>query len=206
MVRHVKTVPTQAFQIWMRKDVHELGWPHPPTNLSGFVEPFDTWADMSHLIPEESWSDPVKAIGYFCSVLPDAAPEGDVTERFHAEQHEQVRRKATSGRGGFRWDVLASEDGGRRPQGSDTERSFDTQYWTANVNPTDRYVLSLPGSIGYRLSPLDMTFDNLTIAGDWTATGLDTGCIESAVMSGRLAAHAISRQPALEDIVGYDHP
>ena len=39
-----------------------------------------------------------------------------------------------------------------------------------------------------------------------TATGLDSGCIESAVMSGRLAAHALSGQPALEDIVGYDHP
>jgi len=51
-----------------------------------------------------------------------------------------------------------------------------------------------------------MTFDNLTIAGDWTATGLDTGCIESAVISGLLAAHAISGKPALRDIVGYDHP
>jgi hypothetical protein len=67
-------------------------------------------------------------------------------------------------------------------------------------------VQSLPGSIEYRVSPLDMTFDNLTIAGDWTATGLDTGCIESAVISGRLAAHAISRKPRIEDIVGYDHP
>jgi uncharacterized protein with NAD-binding domain and iron-sulfur cluster len=56
------------------------------------------------------------------------------------------------------------------------------------------------------LSPLDICFDNLTIAGDWTATGLDSGCIESAVMSGRLAAHAISHFPPLEDIVGYDHP
>jgi uncharacterized protein with NAD-binding domain and iron-sulfur cluster len=80
------------------------------------------------------------------------------------------------------------------------------QFWTANINPTDRYVQSLPGSIIYRISPLDMTFDNLTIAGDWTATGLDTGCIESAVMSGRLAAHAISQRPRLQDIVGYDHP
>jgi uncharacterized protein with NAD-binding domain and iron-sulfur cluster len=222
MVRYVKTVPTQAFQVWMRKDVHGLGWPHPPTNLSGFVEPFDTWADMSHLIPEENWSDPVKAIAYFCSVLPDAAPEGAVTERFHAEQRDQVRSDAirfldrdvgalwpgaTRGDGGFRWDLLAAEKRGQRPKERRAgERRFDTQYWTANVNPTDRYVLSLPGSIRYRLSPLDMTFDNLTIAGDWTATGLDTGCIESAVMSGLLAAHAISRQPSLEDIVGYDHP
>jgi uncharacterized protein with NAD-binding domain and iron-sulfur cluster len=74
------------------------------------------------------------------------------------------------------------------------------------VNPSDRYVLALPGSVKYRLSPLDLTFDNLTIAGDWTSTGLETGCIESAVMSGLLAAHAISEKPALEDIVGYDHP
>jgi uncharacterized protein with NAD-binding domain and iron-sulfur cluster len=51
-----------------------------------------------------------------------------------------------------------------------------------------------------------MDFDNLTIAGDWTASGLDSGCIESAVMSGLLAAHALSGAPALDQIVGYDHP
>ena len=220
MVRYVKTVPTQAFQVWLREDVRALGWPHPPVNLSGFVEPFDTWADMSHLIPEESWSDPVRAIAYFCSVLPDTAPGGVVTKEFQAEQHAQVRRSAIgfldhdiealwpkASRSGFRWDLLASEGRRKRAEGSAAaQHRFDTQYWTANVNPTDRYVLSLPGSIRYRLSPLDPTFDNLTIAGDWTATGLDTGCIESAVMSGRLAAHAISQTPSLEDIIGYDHP
>jgi uncharacterized protein with NAD-binding domain and iron-sulfur cluster len=51
-----------------------------------------------------------------------------------------------------------------------------------------------------------MSFDNLTIAGDWTATGLDSGCIESAVISGLLAAHAISGKPAICEIVGYNHP
>jgi uncharacterized protein with NAD-binding domain and iron-sulfur cluster len=64
----------------------------------------------------------------------------------------------------------------------------------------------LPGSIRHRISPLDMSFDNLTIAGDWTRTGLDSGCIESAVISGRLAAHALSGKPGLHEIVGYDHP
>ena len=58
----------------------------------------------------------------------------------------------------------------------------------------------------YRISPLDPTYDNLTIAGDWTACGFNAGCVEAAVMSGRLAAHAIARSPALEDIIGYDHP
>lgn len=218
MVRHVKTVPTQAFQLWMRESTAELGWPHPPANLSGFVQPFDTWAEMSHLIPEERWAKPVRSIAYFCGVLPDQlGDQASVTEPFHREQKEIVRANAVRflethvqnlwpnaiHGGGFRWELLAVEDPETGLRGA---RSFDSQYWAANVNPNDRYVQSLPGSIGYRISPLDMTFDNLTIAGDWTASGLDSGCIESAVMSGLLAAHAISGKPGLHEIVGYDHP
>jgi uncharacterized protein with NAD-binding domain and iron-sulfur cluster len=216
MVRHVKTVPTQAFQVWLRSGVAELGWHRPSVNLAGFVEPFDTWADMSHLIPEESWNGQTKSIAYFCSVLPDPARNGvAVTEQMHREQHAQVRANAVAF---LDHDVSALWPKAKGPDGrfcremfaAGPDRlhneGFDGQFWTANINPTDRYVQSLPGSIVYRISPLDMTFDNLTIAGDWTATGLDTGCIESAVISGRLAAHAISCRPALGDIVGYDHP
>ena len=57
-----------------------------------------------------------------------------------------------------------------------------------------------------RISPLDRTYDNLTVAGDWTSCGLNLGCVEAAVMSGMLAAHALSGAPALSEIVGYDHP
>jgi uncharacterized protein with NAD-binding domain and iron-sulfur cluster len=214
MVRHVTTVPTQSFQLWMRESTAELGWPHPPANLSGFAKPFDTWAEMSHLIPEERSKEPVRSIAYFCGVLQDALQEGTpVSEPFYREQRETVRANAirflNSGagtlwpravdEGEFRWEILAADD-------AKGERRFDTQYWTANVSPAERYVQSLPGTVGYRISPLDMSFDNLTIAGDWTASGLDTGCIESAVMSGRLAAHAISGKPELHEIVGYDHP
>ena len=45
---------------------------------------------------------------------------------------------------------------------------FDSQFWVANVNPTDRYTQSIPGSAEHRISPLDNTYDNLTVAGDWT--------------------------------------
>jgi uncharacterized protein with NAD-binding domain and iron-sulfur cluster len=218
MVERVRTVPTQAFQLWMRESTADLGWPHPPPNLSGFLEPFDTWAEMSHLIPEEDWQEPVRSIAYFCSVLPDTDPEAvTITEAFHREQKKIVRENAVrfldSGvsslwpqaldEGKFRWEVLAAED---RADSRTGAKRFDTQFWTANVNPADRYVQSLPGSIVYRISPLDMTLDNFTVAGDWTASGLDSGCIESAVMSGLLAAHAISGKPGLQDIVGYDHP
>jgi uncharacterized protein with NAD-binding domain and iron-sulfur cluster len=217
MVRHVKTVPTQAFQVWMRESTAELGWPHPPANLSGFAEPFDTWAEMSHLIPEENWKGAVRSVAYFCGVLPDKLRESaPITEEFQSQQKQVVRGNAVqflnesagilwpnaNTPAGFRWEILAAEETGA-PSGP---QRFDTQYWTANVNPNDRYSQSLPGSIAYRISPLDMSFDNLTIAGDWTASGLDSGCIESAVMSGLLAAHAISGKPELHEIVGYDHP
>jgi uncharacterized protein with NAD-binding domain and iron-sulfur cluster len=229
MVERVKTVPTQALQLWLSKDTTELGWPHGPVNLSGFTEPFDTWADMRHLIPEESFGGQAKAVAYFCSVLPDAAlpspPTGaEAGLALFLQQRAQVRenaihflnrdvgalwpnavRPAAEG-GGFRWEWLVdSEQPDDLPQQAGPER-IDTQYWTGNINPTDRYALSLPGSTIYRLSPLDRSFDNLTIAGDWTASSLDSGCIESAVISGRLAAHAIAQFPPLEAIVGYDHP
>jgi uncharacterized protein with NAD-binding domain and iron-sulfur cluster len=220
MVDHVQTVATQAFQIWVGADMKELGWSDPPVNLSGFVEPFDTWADMRHLIPQESWPLAPRALGYFCSVLPDL----DVTDRqrdreYLARQREKVRQNAirflnrdvahlwpnaVRGSGEFRWDLLVDANGTSSPAGD--EARFVSQYWTANVNPSDRYVLSLPGSSAYRISPLDETYDNLAIAGDWTNCGFNAGCVEAAIMSGRLAAHALSKSPPLEDIVGFDHP
>ena len=137
---------------------------------------------------------------------------------YEAKRREQVRKDAISflnrevGQlwpgavappGRFRWELLLDGDGAAGPEG---EARFNSQFWTANVSPTERYVLSLPGTQKYRISPLDNSYDNLTIAGDWTATGLDTGCVESAIISGRLAAHAISGFPRLNEIVGYDHP
>jgi uncharacterized protein with NAD-binding domain and iron-sulfur cluster len=219
MVERVRTTATQAFQIWLRDDLETLGWQGPGGNVSGFVEPFDTWADMSHLAAVEQWPEGPRSIAYFCNVLPfpPAADPSDVSVPRLARQ--LVRANAVQflsrdlgalwpgarrGDGSFRWECLVSPDTWRPPVTG--EARFDTQFWTANVNPSDRYVLSLPGTSKYRISPLDDGYDNLTIAGDWTDCGYNFGCVEAAVMSGRLAAHALSRLPALEDIFGYDHP
>ncbi|WP_428265565.1 NAD(P)-binding protein [Haliangium sp.] len=227
MVTHVKSVATQAFQVWMREDMQALGWADPPVTLSGFVEPFDTWADMRQLIAEESWPQPPGAIAYFCSALP--TPEGE-PDRDQADYPARARARvrdsavaflerdvahlwprAVDAGGSFRWQILLTPPEACAGDAADAAgdagpERFDTQFWTANVNPTDRYVLALPGSIQYRISPLDNTYDNLTICGDWTQCGFNEGCVEAAVMSGRLAAHAIALDPPLEDIVGYDHP
>lgn len=222
MVARVKGVASQAFQIWLRADMKQLGWRHNQVNLAAFSPPFETWADMRDLIAEESWNDAPRSLAYFCSVLPTPPHVPDREDRdYPTRRHEEVRKNvvhfldhrvgrlwpdAVDARGHFRWDELvdAAETGGG-PRATGTSR-ISSQFYTANVEPTGYYTLSLPGTSRYRISPLDVRYDNLTISGDWTSCGLNTGCIESAVMSGKLAAHAISRSPPLHSIVGYYHP
>jgi uncharacterized protein with NAD-binding domain and iron-sulfur cluster len=221
MVEHVKTTATQALQLWLDEPVEALGWNGPPINITGFDGYFETWADMRYLAPEETWPAEPAAIAYFCSSLQTPPEAPDRSESTHpGKQHERVREESVrfldrdiarlwpraSRDGRFRWELLSDPEragAGDRPTGPER---LDTQYWRANVSPTDRYTLSLPGSSRHRISPLDRTYDNLTLAGDWTACGLDIGCVEAAAMSGRLAAHAISGSPALAEITGYDHP
>ncbi len=228
MCAHVKTVATQAGQAWLACDLPALGWPLPSVTLSGFVEPFDTWADMSHLIPRELW--PVQgrqpqSLAYFCSVLPDLPDEpprpgpgefvaylphvrAQVCDRFTEFLGQQVQHlwpKAATPEAGFRWELLIAPEPklDRSLVGPERVRH---QFVSANISPTDRFTLSLPGSTKHRISPLDRTYDNLSIVGDYTACGFNESCVESAVMSGRLGAHAIAQSPSLEAIVGYDHP
>ncbi|MBV8925348.1 MAG: NAD(P)-binding protein [Bradyrhizobium sp.] len=220
MVGRVKTVATQAFQVWLDADLQELGWELPPVTLTSFVKPFDTWADMGHVVPAEDWRQhPPQTVAYFCNVLADppsepAASDRDYPQRRNAEVrlnainflNRDIRNlwpRANRPSGEFRWELLVDP---KAKKSKATASRFDTQFWTANVNPSDRYVLSLPGSLDHRISPLDNTYDNLTIAGDWTECSLNVGCVEAAMISGRLAAHAISGWPALEDIIGFDHP
>jgi len=215
MVENVRTTATQAFQLWLRDDLASLGWDAPSANVSAFVEPFDTWADMSHLATAEQWSEAPGSIAYFCNVLQWPAEADAADAAAPARARDRVRRNAVAflnrdvaalwpaaqrPDGFFRWESLLG------PHAPADERRFDGQFWTANVDPSDRYVLSLPGTAKYRISPLDDTYDNLTVAGDWTDCGYNFGCVEAAVISGRLAAHALSLMPRLEDIFGYDHP
>lgn len=222
MVAEVKTVATQAAQIWLDCEMKELGWHEPPITVAGFRPPLGTWADMTHLVPVEAWQRDPGAIIYLCNVFPTGPTPDRSQADYPAKEHERVRRNAIEflnehavqlwpdaqrAPGRFRWELLADPRGSTGKEGSSADESrFDSQFWCANVNPSDRYVLSLPGSLKHRISPLDDTYDNLTITGDWTDCGFNFGCVEAAVMSGRLAAHAVSLSPRLEDIFGYDHP
>jgi uncharacterized protein with NAD-binding domain and iron-sulfur cluster len=194
------TVRTQAFQLWTNKDARQLGWAFDENSVTGcYVEPLDTFCDMTHLLPRESWqlADDTKSIGYFCGVLDDRRGEthAQATDRAKRNAIEFVERDlaelwpAATHRGKFDWGVLVDRDGARGPA------RFDSQYWRANTSPWERYVLTPAGTVEHRLPSDDSGFANLKLAGDWTRTGIDGGCVEAAVISGIDAARAISGDP-----------
>jgi uncharacterized protein with NAD-binding domain and iron-sulfur cluster len=219
MLEGMKTVATQAVQVWSRAPVERLAPRARAMTLTGFESPFDTWADMSHLLDEEDWpaDDRPASLHYFCNVLPDATLSA--LKPTVAGFEERAAMAVLSNARAFidrdlprLWPGLEHSSDkwlfeSTRAQTAGGGDPLTAQFWTANVNPTERYVLCLPGTPRQRISPLDRTYDNLTVAGDWTSCGLNLGCVEAAVMSGMLAAHAITgTTPALESIVGYDHP
>jgi uncharacterized protein with NAD-binding domain and iron-sulfur cluster len=212
MVDHVKTVMTQAFQMWLNRDLEELGWLYPPDALLlTYVEPLSSWWNMNELIDKENWPAHygLKDIAYWCGVLPDKPGEtqAGATERarrqaiaYLKQRIEYIWPRVRRGPNNtFDWDVLID------PENRQGEARFDAQFWQANFQPTERYVQSLAGSTKYRLRTDESGYDNLFLAGDWIRIGsFDAGCIEAATMSGLQASRAICGYP--ERIVGEKDP
>ena len=102
--------------------------------------------------------------------------------------------------GGFSWGLLA---GAGELRGA---AALETQHVSVNIDPSDRYVLSVPGSDKYRLRPDESGYDNLVLAGDWTDCGINAGCIEAAVLSGLQAANALLGHGRYHRIRGFYMP
>jgi uncharacterized protein with NAD-binding domain and iron-sulfur cluster len=203
MVNEVETCSTQAMQLWMKTDLAGLGWSTPPgideaPVLGSYVEPIDTWADMTHLLPREAWppSAGVKNIAYFCGPQADPAvipPYSDHEYPAKVIANYKVQAKA----------FLDESIGGLWPKamsGSSFDFSllvgdYDTQFFRVNIDPTERYVLSVPNSVYARLKAGDSGFENVVLSGDWNLNGINAGCVEAATMGGMQAARAIHGMP-----------
>jgi len=201
MLDRVKTVGTHAAQLWLQKDAAELGWeervtacnpagiklPSPlETVIDGFAEPLDTWADMSHLLPHEQWGDDApKMLAYFCA----PAPDGESLEEFDASIEDWKNKHLVA-----LWPKAAHEGRFDNALIHKGEAGF---YRRVNMYGSERYVLSVANSVYHRLAPGDSGFSNLFLAGDWTRSGLNAGCVEGATMSGIAAASAITGVPLL---------
>ncbi len=197
MLDRVKTVGTHAAQLWLTKSAKDMGWDSrvaahndpkaiPPaplrTIITGFAEPLDTWADMSHLIPHEDWSTPGPAsISYFCA----PAPDGETLEEFNATVASWMDKDLPD-----LWPKAKTR--GKFDKGLFYESPEAAVYSRVNMYGSERYVLSVTNSVYHRLAPSESGFSNLYLAGDWTRCGLNAGCVEGATMSGIACASAIT--------------
>ena len=207
----VQTVATQAYQVWLNKDLAQMGWTYQPQGqqpvLSGFAEPFDTWAPMDQLLCREDWPAPLdpRNVSYFCSALPvdSYPPVSDhgfpqrMAQRAKEGAIHQLSQEiaslwsAAGPAGAFPWQWLV--DGS---EATGVQR-FDAQYWRANVDPSERYVMSVVNSTKYRLQADQSGFSNLFLTGDWLKTGINAGCVEAAVMAGMQCSRAMTGYPAV---------
>ncbi len=216
MTANLRTVATQAFQLWLRPDHDALGLQWPGATISGYVTPYDTWASMPQTLDAEQWPDDDRpgTVAYFCGPLATTWP----TTEDHAAFVEDCRRRVHSDiveyldqhvwlyfpkavtEKGFDWQLLSGND---IHVGS---AALATQHVSINIDPSDRYVQSIPGTDRYRLRPDESGYDNLVLAGDWTDSGMNAGCIESSVLSGLQAANAMLGRGRYHRIRGFYVP
>lgn len=195
MVDEVETVATQAVQLWMQPNLAELGWRHESPILDAYDDPFNTWADMSFLIERETWAGAQPgSLAYLVGPLHEHAeppPFGHVCDH-QARQVEGVRRRVDrwlDHAGPGLWPASAGPGGG-----FDRDRLLAGEaglYARANVAGSERYVQSLAGTTRHRMFTADPGVAHFWPVGDWLNTGINSGDVEAATISGLQAARAI---------------
>ncbi len=200
-VTGVKTCQTQALQLWLARTTAELGWTKPDwiktdPVVGAYCEPIDTWADMSDLLPREAWGpNGPKSIAYFCGPWIDADPIAPYSDHEFPKREKQRYEKVVA-------TFMSEYVRGLWPNFQDPD--VRSRYVRVNLDPTERYVLSVPGSTALRLKADESGFDNVVLCGDWTDNGFNAGCVEAAVMGGLWAANALAGVPRASEILGSD--
>ena len=186
MVRNVETCPTLAGQLWLNRPASDYGWSYPSAIVTAFEQPLNTWGDNSQLIDQETWpSAKPQNLGYFVGNLfpVDDMPPPNAPNPFPVTEVRNAKQSVAA------W---MRDDLPILWPGFDPADLAHDPYVRVNVNPSDRYVQCVPGSLESRLPPNGSGYDNLFLAGDWVRIGLNAGCIEQAVLGGRAAARAIT--------------
>lgn len=186
MVEHHASVATIAAQIWTSQTLEELGWDGPSTISTNAGGLMGSWADMSEVLEHEAWPGDVKTLLYLVDTAPDEWFEG----MDRAEAAELVQDKARAAFEGTRHRFPAIDEPALAAAPG-TDDKLACQYYRANISTSERYILTPPGSVQYRLAPDESDFSNLWLAGDWTRTSINGGSVEAAVESGLSAAEAI---------------
>lgn len=209
MIDGIALTQTLSFQLWLKPNAGALIAGAQRGLLTCFAQPEPSYGDFTPLIAHEEWQAPgPHLLSYFTGASvagkpplpPDCGP--DYPQRIQAQWVAKVTQwlgenylKFYDGSAtprtfaGFLDDLVVEGEPLQGPA------RLAWQHLIADVEPSNLYVLSQPGSIGLRLGQAESGVKGLLLCGDWTRTDLNCGCVEAATTSGMLAARAISNEP-----------
>jgi uncharacterized protein with NAD-binding domain and iron-sulfur cluster len=203
LAENVALVPSLSVQVWSSRTLAELGWPWGSPALVSGPQPLQIWADMTQIIDREDWvADRPRSLHYFCNVLDSGQYwiKAEAVSKISKLAVDWFNNSALQfwpkaavpdSSGKFDWNVLFN---GSAPA---DEARIEAQVVTANVDPSACCASSAAGMTQWRLRAGDSGFTHLVLAGAWTDTGLNTECIEAAVMSGMQASRALCGLPSV---------
>lgn len=222
MVDEVASTQTVQVQIWTKPTLRELGMKVEDWGLNKGAEPNSviyanylySWTDMSLIIDSENWPEQLKPghLSYWCGTIPDASPIPPYSEYWFPKAQLArlmgITEQWLYSHGGWLWPAATSAE---LPQGFNFDllspleadknftpiEKFYQQYFMINIEPSDRYVLALPGTNQYRLKADQSGYTNLFLTGDWIDFGFNVGHMEGAVTAGLSAAQAIRKSYSL---------
>jgi uncharacterized protein with NAD-binding domain and iron-sulfur cluster len=194
---------TCAMQLWLRRDMDDLGAVSAGRTLTGADQPYSSWSDMTHLLSRETWNgaNVPRSIVYFCGQI--QGPQNGPPANIKAYDLAVTWLEANSQ---FYWPRAVSPSS---PYSLDPGLLYDPdpgaggdvlsrQYIRANCAPSDLYVQSPKDSVYTRMDANQSGLENLFLAGDWTRNGINSGCAESAARSGyRCAMAMLGKLPPL---------
>lgn len=207
MCANIKTVQTQAIQVWFNQDAEGLGVDESRPVVGAYVEPYASITDFTHLIKMENWraDQHVKYLAYSCGVMqlepgetqPEAnarAKAGGLDLLNHHTQAMWPKATDPDNPEALDWRTVVA------PENIIGEQRFDSQYIRANIDTNEQYVQSLPNTNQYRIKTDDSGFKRLILTGTWIDCGFNIACIEAAAISGIQAARVLTGES--EHIVG----
>lgn len=195
MIGGLDSADTQAAQLWFAADRAQLGMDATPEIFGGYFEPWSSLVDFSHLLPREAWpaGNAPRYLNYTCGPLAKQATPGD--DAVYVRLRDFLNTRAAPlwpnavDEAGFKYDLLYAD-----PALSGEDR-LKAQYWRANTDPTERYVIAKANTASVRLQPGQTGFDNLSIAGEWADSGVNISSIEATVITGMRVSRALTGQP-----------
>ncbi len=205
MFEKLTVTRTCAMQIWLTRDMADMGTGNVNRTLAGSAQPYSAWSDMSHLLSREIWNgaNRPRSVAYFCGQI-----QGPENGKAADEKAYKLAVQWLKDNAAIHWPRAVSPES---PYGLDPKVIYDPdpsapgdvltrQYVRANCAPSDLYVQAPTGSLYTRMDADESGVDNLFLTGDWTHNGINSGCAESAARSGyRCALTIFGRKPPLPD-------